>query len=197
MAERLDILHLSGILHTVSFYLFVYAILLWPLAMFPFPQSIFICAPAALILVTFIWRQGPLLGVISKMSSPLLMLDMDPSDEKLRDLAVQELQALTSSYTKVNTVKSNDSSIRAPSDLLDLSNRDWVGNNNAQEDLDFSDLEKHLELEGMSRFAPTLRQQGVTLDVLPELTTEDFANMKINVGDKARILKGLKNKDHH
>jgi hypothetical protein len=125
---------------------------------------------------------------------------MDPSDEKLRDLAILELQALTSSYTKVNTVKSNDSSIRAPSDLLDLSNRDWVGNINAQVgacDLDFSDLEKHLELEGMSRFAPTLRQQGVTLDVLPELTTEDFANMKINVGDKARILKGLKNKDHH
>jgi hypothetical protein len=195
MAERLDILHLSGILHTVSFYLFVYAILLWPLAMFPFPQSIFICAPAALILVTFIWRQGPLLGVISKMSSPLLMLDMDPSDEKLRDLAVQELQALTSSYTKVNTVKSNDSSIRAPSDLLDLSNRDWVGNNNAQEDLDFSDLEKHLELGGMSRYAPTLRKQGVTLDVLPDLTTEDFASMNINVGNKARILKGLTNKD--
>ena len=62
-------------------------------------------------------------------------------------------------------------------------------------DLNFSDLEKFLEHQGMSRYAPVLREQRVTLDVLADVSSEDFASMRICVGDKVRILQALRNRD--
>ena len=195
MAERLAALHLSGILHAVSFYLFLFAILLWPLAIFPFPQSIFIFAPPSLMMTIFTWRKGPLLGIISNMSSPLLMLDLDPTNDTLRDLAIQELQMLTSSYRKVNSNEKTNNTSRTEVKLRTF-NKEWLASDSGNTcRLNFSDLDDFLELVGMSRYAPTLREQRVTLDVLADLSSEDFANMSICMGDKARILKGLRNID--
>jgi hypothetical protein len=191
MAERLDILHLSGILHTVSFYLFLFAIVLWPLAIFPFPQSIFIFAAPAVMLAIFTWKKGPLLGVISSLTSPLLMLSLDPANERLRDLATKELEMLTSSYATISDEKADISS------CTDRNlGREWLASDLGNtRDLNFSDLEKFLEHQGMSRYAPVLREQRVTLDVLAALSSEDFASMRICVGDKVRILQALRNRD--
>jgi hypothetical protein len=143
------------------------------------------------MLTIFTWKKGPLLGVISSLTSPLLMLSLDPANERLRDLATKELELLTSSYATISNEKTNSSNY-ADRNL----GKEWLASDlgNACK-LNFSDLEKFLEHQGMSRYAPALREQRVTLDVLADVSSEDFASMRICVGDKVRILQALRNRD--
>ena len=51
-----------------------------------------------------------------------------------------------------------------------------------------------LKSNGLSRFADVLEDEGVTFDVILDLTVEDFTKMGFSIGDKMRILKGAR--DH-
>lgn len=56
------------------------------------------------------------------------------------------------------------------------------------------DLEQWLELHGLSRYAETLRQNGVDRDVLPEMSEADFKELGVSLGDRKRFLKAIR--DH-
>ena len=145
-------------MHSIAFYSFLAAVVIWPLC-FPKPYCYIAIVPT-IILLLYTWKNGPFGGYIFRTTSPLLFLWFDPTDDELRRQSMKELDLLTQSL--VNTGRN----------LLPPEDEDLAVGDGHEEECD--ELSMFFFELGLEKYLSLFRQQKLSFEMLPKLDYDDY-----------------------